>query len=168
MRKYQTLNFSVDDQLRTIMIKPKYIMYHHTGTTEFKWTLSWLLWSNNPNTKVSAHFLIDKDWGMHRLSNPEFRTWHAGKWNYKWITDMNSCSIWIEVMWPYNDMELWFYDEQRKSLKELTLHLMFLYKIPKENVIRHKDYAPWRKVDIDDRLWYPEFKTFEDWKNAKL
>jgi len=37
-----------------------------------------------------------------------------------------------------------------------------LYKIPKENILRHKDITT-RKVDIADSLWNKEYKTYNDY-----
>jgi len=33
---------------------------------------------------------------------------------------------------------------------------------PIENVLRHKDIAPKRKVDIDDSFWNENFSSFRD------
>jgi N-acetyl-anhydromuramyl-L-alanine amidase AmpD len=45
------------------------------------------------------------------------------------------------------------------------LELCQKYAIPKENVLRHKDIAPGRKIDIADSFWNGQAKSFEDYKN---
>lgn len=159
VEKLQTKNFSKDNKGRPVIIKPTYIMYHHTGWWTYESNKRILL--GNTEREVSADFLIWENWQVAKLSEPTYRTWHSWTWNYKWITDMNSHSIWIEVVWP------WFTDLQRKALKELTKYLMWVYWINVDNVIRHKDYTS-RKVDIDDSLRNAEFKSFDDWKRKKL
>ena len=61
---------------------------------------------------------------------------------------MNQYSIWIEIIWPLADGG--FTDKQRETVAKLTLELCTIHKIPKENVLRHKDIAPGRKVDVAD------------------
>jgi len=45
------------------------------------------------------------------------------------------------------------------------MELISKHNIKKENLVRHKDIAPGRKIDPDDSLWNTRFKTFEAYKN---
>ena len=40
---------------------------------------------------------------------------------------------------------------------------MFVFKIPMTNVLRHKDIAPKRKVDIADTFWNDKYLTYAQW-----
>jgi len=157
--KLQTKNVTKTIFWKPKFMKPEYIMYHHTAWWTYEGNKRVLMWLTS--RQVSSHFLIWENWEVAKLSEPEYICWHAWIWSYKFIKDMNKHCIWIEVVWPP------FKDIQRKMLKELTLHLMKAYWIPKENVIRHKDYTS-RKIDISDELWNSEYKSFEEWKNNKL
>lgn len=144
----------------------QYIIFHNTwwGTYESNCKLL-SEWTKN----VSCHFVIWPDGQMAKIWHPEDILWHTWKSSWFWLQDeydsMNKYSIGIELVWPYKH---WFYDKQRTALKNLTKHLMEVYWIPIYRVLRHKDVAPWRKVDIDDRLWNDEFESFDAWKFAKL
>lgn len=141
-------------------------MLHHTATKE--WTLqgnlNWLLWIRASNNPVSAFALIDTNWDTYKLSEPTDITRHA--WSGKRlniVNDMNNYSLWIEVIWPLKDW--WFTFEQKVALKKLVRYLMKTFNIPKENVIRHKDYTS-RKTDISDAFWNTKYKSFQDRKNT--
>lgn len=138
----------------------EYIILHHTGT-----------WYNtlNGNIKVllgetsrivSAHMLVDTNGDAYKLWDPKQILWHAGTSEWKWKKGMNSYSIGIEVIWPLP----WFTDEQKKTVFWLVQHLMAVFKIPKENVLRHASIAPWRKTDID-LSFFPE-NNFSKWKDT--
>lgn len=135
------------------------VVLHHTATPPWttKWNLNVLLW-NTPRV-VSAHYLVNDLWEIYKLAKDEQITYHAWTSSWKWKTDINKYSIWIEIIWP------WFTDKQIKSVEELTKYLIEKYWISKDNVVRHKDISPWRKTDVDDTLWNDKFKTFEDYKN---
>lgn len=146
--------------------KCEYIIVHHCWWTNVKVNLDILLW-NTPK-QVSAHILIDWDWFAYKLADPRHITWHA--WFSQWWMDkdsnwsMNWLAIWIELTWPYP--WIWFTDKQKDTLRQLIQHLMYMYDIPKENVLRHaditwiwaKDMKYWdnkslnRKIDIDIRI----------------
>lgn len=123
----------------------EYIILHHT----------WVIWDGNipvllgeRGAKVSCHFLIRQNGDAIKLGDPKMILWHAGISQWKGKTYLNRYSVGIETEWP------WFTKAQRKTLRELVRHLMAVLKIPKENVIRHKDIAPWRKTDPDDSLFW--------------
>ena len=141
----------------------KFIIYHHTATQEG--TIKGVLNTLTKGT-VSAHFVIDTNGDTYKINTPEDILWHAGESSWGNLTDMNKYSIGIEVVGPLSNGR--FTDLQRRALKELTIHLMQNYKIPVQNVLRHKDIAPKRKIDIADTLWNDEFQSFDDWKKAKL
>ena len=142
----------------------QYIVLHHTATGEnsINWVLKTLtVW------KVSCHYVINTNWDKYKIWNTDDILRHAWISEWKWLKDMNKYSIWIEVIWPLPGV--WFTKEQRISLRELIEHLMFKFKIPKENVIRHKDVAPKRKIDIDDRIWLNWwFATFKDYQDSLI
>lgn len=152
----------------------RYIVLHHTGSSYWtiKWNIKVLTWSNpdwskyKSNNPVSAHFLIDTNWESYKLGNPTDILWHAGQSEWKWEKDLNNSSVWIEVIWPLP----WFTDEERHTVIWLVQHLMAVLWVPKENVIRHKDIAPWRKFDIEDSFfkeWFTKWQgklVAKEWK----
>jgi len=138
----------------------KYIILHHTWTKE--WTINWNINVLTWKTKVqaSAHYLIDINWDIYKIWNDKDILWHAWLSKYKWLNDLNKYSIWIEVIWPLSDW--WFTYDQKESIKKLVIYLCELHKIPKENILRHKDITT-RKVDIADNLWNKEYKSYNEY-----
>ena len=80
---------------------------------------------------------------------------------------MNHCSLGIEVQGPLGKGASAFTDRQRATLRALLQHLMAVFSIPGENVLRHADItnayshkkilwdgkSPSRKVDPAPELW---------------
>lgn len=139
----------------------EYIILHHTATKEWSIkgvinTLTGINWS-----QVSAHFLIDTNGDAYKIGDPKDILWHA--WVSSWwkLKDMNNYSIGIEVIGPLSDW--WFTKEQKIMTKRLVQHLMWAFKIPMEHVLRHRDIAPKRKVDIADTFWNDKYITFAQW-----
>ena len=146
----------------------EYIIIHHTWTWE--WTIKWVLdWLYKRDDYASCHFVIDTNGDAYKIWNPTDILWHA--WESSWWKrkDMNKYSLWIEVIWPLSDG--WFTSYQKVAVKKLIQHLMSAFKIPKENVLRHKDIAPKRKWDISDTFfspWYTGYEQFRDKLVPKL
>lgn len=139
----------------------EFLIYHHTGTQE--WTISWVLDGLNKRADfASCHYAIDTNWDIYQMWTPDDILWHAWVSEWKWKKDLNKYSIWIEIIWPMKNG--WFTKEQVSALRELTSELCVLYWIKEENVLRHKDIAPKRKVDPADTLWNKDFKTFEEFR----
>lgn len=123
------------------MRRPNMVIIHHTaqdscGQTLYTFTLQ--------RTQVSAHYVICKDGAMHHMLNDYLRAWHAG--NSKWgnNTDINSCSIGIEL--DNNGRDTFSY-AQINTLMGLLSQLKKAYNIPTANFLGHADIAPTRKVD---------------------
>jgi len=101
------------------------------------------------------------NWEKGKIWNDTDILWHAGTSERNWKNNLNRFSIWIEIV---NNWET-FSDIQRKNVDDLVKELIQKHNIKKENLVRHKDIAPWRKTDPYDSLWNTRFKTFEDYKN---
>ncbi len=121
--------------------KPNFVVIHHTAQNSCEQTLKTF---TNPQTQVSAHYVICKDGTVHHMLNDYLRAWHggAGKWGNS--TDINSNSIGIEI--DNNGYEA-FTDLQINSLLHLLSVLKKEYNIPAANFVGHADIAPGRKVD---------------------
>jgi N-acetylmuramoyl-L-alanine amidase len=78
------------------------------------------------------------------MLNDLLRAHHAGVSKWGNATDLNSCSIGIEI--DNNGFEP-FSDEQINSLVTLLGRLKNAYNIPVANFVGHADIAPGRKVD---------------------
>ncbi|ACU58955.1 N-acetylmuramoyl-L-alanine amidase [Chitinophaga pinensis] len=127
--------------------KPNYVIIHHTAqgscdTTFNTFTL--------PRTQVSAHYVICKDGTINHMLNDYLRAWHAGIAKWGNVTDMNSCSIGIELD---NNGLTPFQPQQINSLLVLLDSLKHRFNIPAANFIGHGDIAPGRKVDPS--AWFP-------------
>ncbi|GAX36331.1 N-acetylmuramoyl-L-alanine amidase [Nodularia sp. NIES-3585] len=81
----------------------------------------------NTTSKVSAHYLIDKNGDIYQMVNDSDKAWHAAQ--------SNSSSIGIEHVAKKDDR---FTEAQEKSSIHLIKWLMTEYKIPKESIKAHK------------------------------
>ncbi|WP_426669641.1 N-acetylmuramoyl-L-alanine amidase [Mucilaginibacter sp. McL0603] len=123
------------------MRKPNYVIIHFTAQDSLGQTLKTF---TVVKTQVSAHYVVGKDGKVVHMLNDYLRAWHAGISKWGSISDMNSCSIGIEIDNNGNEP---FTDPQIKSLLALLAHLKKAYNIPANNFIGHQDIAPLRKPD---------------------
>jgi len=121
--------------------KPNYVIIHHTAQDSVKQTLNTF---TLVRTQVSAHYVVGRDGKVFHMLNDYLRSWHAGVSKWGSVTDMNSCSIGIEL--DNNGLEP-FQEAQIKSLILLLAKLKKTYNIPTANFIGHSDIAPGRKTD---------------------
>lgn len=121
--------------------KPNFVIIHHTAQDSLAQTVNTFILER---TQVSAHYIIGRDGFLVQMLNDELRAWHAGAGKWGNITDMNSCSIGIELDNNGNEP---FTDSQIKTLLLLLEKLKNDYKIPAANFIGHSDIAPKRKTD---------------------
>lgn len=130
-----------------------FIIVHHTATPPgtLKGNIKILTGTNPDGTEykttnpVSAHALIDSNGDAYKLADPRQVTWHAGQSNWGNIVGLNYHGIGIEVIGPG------FTEEQRKTVRALIQHLMAVFQIPKENVLRHADLT--HKGSSKRQLW---------------
>jgi len=128
-----TVNFNVR--------KPNYVIIHFTAQDSVVETLKTFV---RAKTQVSAHYVIARDGKVYHMLNDYLRAWHAGVSKWGSISDMNSCSIGIELD---NNGNEHFAKEQINSLLILLARLKKLYGIPITNFLGHQDIAPGRKPD---------------------
>ena len=126
--------------------KPNFVIIHHTGQNTCDETL---LAFSLPQAEVSAHYLVCRDGTVYHVLSDSLRAHHAGIGRWGAITDMNSCSIGIELD---NNGQEPFYEAQITSLLGLLDRLKTRYAIPTANFIGHADYAPGRKSDPSVRF----------------
>jgi len=135
----------------------QYIVLHHTGGGTYEWNIRTLTVGD-----VSCHYVVWPDWKVAKIGEDKDILWHAGESKWKWLNGMNSYSIGIEIV----NKEKTFTDQQRVSVRELVVYLIDKYGIPSGNIIRHKDIAPERKVDVYDEFRNNKYKTFADYQKS--
>ena len=121
--------------------KPNLVVIHHTAQNSCGQTLKTF---TQPQTGVSAHYVICKDGTVHHMLNDYLRAWHGGVARWGNISDVNSASIGIEL--DNNGIEA-FTQPQLNNLLILLDTLKTKYNIPAANFIGHADVAPTRKID---------------------
>jgi N-acetylmuramoyl-L-alanine amidase len=121
--------------------KPNYVIIHFTAQDSVGQTLGTFTVAR---TQVSAHYVVAKDGKVYHMLNDYLRAWHAGTSKWGSISDMNSCSIGIEIDNNGNEP---YTGPQVKSLLALLQFLKKTYNIPAANFIGHQDIAPLRKPD---------------------
>jgi N-acetylmuramoyl-L-alanine amidase len=123
------------------MRKPNYVIIHYTAQDSVQQTLRTF---TVKVSQVSAHYVVGKDGKVWHMVNDYLRANQAGVGKWGSVTDMNSCSIGIEIdnngTEPYSDLQV-------KSLIALLTYLKRTYNIPTANFIGHQDWAPKRKPD---------------------
>jgi N-acetylmuramoyl-L-alanine amidase len=114
------------------------IVLHHTGSNNGTGDLRHM---RNASSKVSAHYMVDRDGKIYQLVKDGERAWHAGKSALHGVpTDVNGRSIGIEIVndgggrTPYTEA-------QYKALEKLVPWLAKTYSVPVKNLVGHKDVA---------------------------
>ena len=126
--------------------KPNYVVVHHTAQDSTAQTLKTFTLTS---TQVSAHYVIGRDGRVYHMLNDYLRAWHGGVARWGNNTDLNSCSIGIEL--DNNGTEP-FAEPQLTSLLHILAGLKKAYGIPSANFIGHADIAPSRKNDPSARF----------------
>jgi N-acetylmuramoyl-L-alanine amidase len=126
------------------------LVLHYTGMESAEAALDWL---TREESKVSAHYLIDEDGRITQMVAEEHRAWHAGQSLWDRETDLNSCSIGIEIHNPGHDFDYPdFPDIQMRAVEALCLDILGRHAIPPERVLAHSDIAPGRKRDPGEKF----------------
>jgi N-acetylmuramoyl-L-alanine amidase len=123
------------------MRKPNYVIIHFTAQDSIGQTLHTF---TVRHTQVSAHYVVAKNGVIYHMVNDYLRANQAGLGKWGNVTDMNSCSIGIEI--DNNGSEP-YTPAQVSSLLALLAKLKKDYSIPQANFIGHQDWAPKRKPD---------------------
>tara|TARA_A100001015_G_scaffold320764_1_gene448386 strand:- start:128 stop:835 length:708 start_codon:yes stop_codon:yes gene_type:complete len=171
LKANKSLNFSKKARsLKNI----RFIIIHYSGMQSGRVSMNRL---KNPKSNVSCHYFIERNGIIFRMVDDNKIAWHAGKSKWKGITDLNKCSIGIEIQNKGHFIKYEnFAKKQIFSLIKLIKMLMKKYKIKKINILGHSDIAPLRKIDPGEKFpwdllsskgaatWYPNLKL----KNFKL
>ncbi len=129
---------------------PDLLLLHYTGMESAEGALAWL---TAEESKVSCHYLVDEEGRITQMVYEEMRAWHAGASFWAGDTDINSCSIGIEIHNPghefgYPD----FPEEQMLAVEALCIDIIQRRAIPAQRVLAHSDVAPGRKADPGEKF----------------
>ncbi|MEA2991227.1 MAG: N-acetylmuramoyl-L-alanine amidase [Alphaproteobacteria bacterium] len=129
---------------------PDMILLHYTGMAGAQDALDRLC---SAESKVSAHYFVFED-GRIVQSVPEARrAWHAGVSSWSGETDINSCSIGIEIANPGHDFGYPdFAKRQIAAVIALCRGIIARRNIAPERVLGHSDVAPARKQDPGEKF----------------
>lgn len=121
------------------------IVLHYTGMESAERAVRWLC---DPESNVSAHYVVFEDGRIVQLVEEARRAWHAGKSYWAGETDINSRSIGIEIANPGHEFGYRpFPNEQIRAVIALCHDILLRHIVPPEHVLAHSDVAPFRKID---------------------
>jgi N-acetyl-anhydromuramyl-L-alanine amidase AmpD len=123
-------------------IVPKAIVLHHSGGS-YAGGVSWI---RNPKSRVSYHVLVAEDGRRTVFANPEQRTWHAGRSEWRGRGDLNSWSI--GAAFAGNTWETPLTEDAMESMCEYLVPLMREYGLTLQDVTDHRTVSPGRKDDL--------------------
>jgi N-acetylmuramoyl-L-alanine amidase len=126
------------------------IVLHYTGMETAQSAEEWLC---DPVSEVSSHYLVHEDGSVVQMVRESDRAWHAGHGSWRGKSDVNSCSIGIEVANPghaygYPD----FAAVQIEAVTALCLDIAARHSMAPERVLAHSDTAPGRKIDPGEKF----------------
>jgi N-acetylmuramoyl-L-alanine amidase len=129
---------------------PDMILLHYTGMLDAEEALQRLC---SPDSKVSSHYVVFEDGRITQCVPESERAWHAGVSYWDGETDINSCSIGIEIANPghefgYPD----FPSRQIAAVITLCRGIIARRGIRADRVLAHSDVAPSRKQDPGEKF----------------
>src|SRR5215472_16863845 len=138
-------------------MSPDMILLHYTGMRDNEAALRQLC---APQAEVSAHYVVQQDGYIVQLVAEARRAWHAGVSSWAGETDVNSCSIGIEIANPGHDHGYPdFPKRQIAAVTALCRSIMTRHQVPADRVLAHSDVAPNRKQDPGEKF---PWKTLAD------
>jgi N-acetylmuramoyl-L-alanine amidase len=130
--------------------RPDMIVLHYTGMPSAKAALDRLC---TAASQVSAHYFVFDDGRIVQLVPEILRAWHAGAGSWAGETDINSCSIGIEIANPGHDHGYPDYSKRQiAAVTALCRGILTRYTIPPVRVLAHSDVAPARKNDPGEKF----------------
>jgi N-acetylmuramoyl-L-alanine amidase len=130
--------------------RPDMILLHYTGMADPKAALDQL---RSAGSEVSAHYFVFEDGRIIQLVQESRRAWHAGVAFWAGETDVNSCSIGIEIANPGHDYGYpGFPKRQIAAVTALCRSIQTRHTIPPVRVLAHSDVAPARKQDPGEKF----------------
>lgn len=130
--------------------RPDILLMHYTGMRSGAAAIDWLA---RAESKVSCHYVVDVDGCVTQQVPEALRAWHAGLSYWAGETDINSCSIGIEIQNPGHEMGYHpFSDAQMGAVAALSRDIVERWGIPADRVLAHSDVAPLRKIDPGEKF----------------
>jgi N-acetylmuramoyl-L-alanine amidase len=123
-------------------IAPKAIVLHHTSGS-YAGSVAWCM---NPSSRVSYHCIVAKDGRRSTLADPDERTWHAGRSEWRGRRDLNSWSIGAAFEGDTYKQPLG--EDEMASMVEYLLPLLKKYGLSLNDVTDHRTVSPGRKDDL--------------------
>src|SRR5215472_1863583 len=131
-------------------MSPDMILLHYTGMRDNEAALRQLC---TPQAEVSAHYVVLQDGYIVQLVAEARRAWHAGVSSWAGETDVNSCSIGIEITNPGHDHGYPdFPKRQIAAVTALCRSIQARNAIAPARVLAHSDVAPARKQDPGEKF----------------
>jgi N-acetylmuramoyl-L-alanine amidase len=132
------------------MLPADILLLHYTGMTSTAAAIERLC---DPAAKVSSHYVVEEHGNVLQLVPEARRAWHAGLSSWNGVSDINSCSIGIEIANPghsygYPD----FPESQITAVTALCRDIVKRHRIRAERVLAHSDVAPQRKLDPGEKF----------------
>ena len=130
--------------------RPDMIVLHYTGMQDADAALMLL---TSRGSEVSAHYFVFEDGRIVQLVEETHRAWHAGAAFWAGETDINTCSIGIEIVNPghtYGYPE--FPGRQIAAVTALCRSIFTRHTIAPTRVLAHSDVAPSRKQDPGEKF----------------
>jgi len=126
-------------------LKPDILLMHYTDMESAEKACAWLC---DPGSKVSCHYLVGEAGEITQMVDEDMRAWHAGVSSWQGESDINSCSIGIEIQNPGHSYGYRaFPSRQMDAVIALSRDIVDRHGIRPERVLAHSDVAPGRKVD---------------------
>ncbi len=130
--------------------RPDMILLHYTGMQNAQAALAHLTKSGS---EVSAHYFVFEDGRIVQMVEESRRAWHAGAASWGGETDINSCSIGIEIANPGHEFGYPnFSTRQIAAVTALCRSIFTRFTIPAVRVLAHSDVAPSRKQDPGEKF----------------
>lgn len=130
--------------------QPDMILLHYTGMLDEKAALARLC---AQDSEVSCHYFITEDGRIIQCVPEMRRAWHAGEGSWAGETDINSCSIGIEIANPGHDNGYPdFPRRQIAAVAALCRAILRRRAIRADRVLAHSDTAPSRKRDPGEKF----------------
>ena len=110
----------------------------------------------DPESQVSAHYVVSEAGEVASLVPESERAWHAGESSWRDHVGINARSIGIEIANPgHTNGYVPFPDAQMEAVIALCWAIVGRHPIPSRNIVGHSDIAFLRKIDPGELFDWP-------------